>query len=222
MKPFARLLACAGVAALAGHGASAAPITVDFDFSGQGPLQDSYEFASGPLTLTASAGRFNSNNVLREGRGEQVRQYARGLGITSGPTDDFTAIDGTDVNEVLKLSLDAEATISSITFAAAGSKDEFQFFFDGNGDGVLESDGARLDIDDDGSGVGVFLFAETWTGDSFGIGARYRRDRFFVKGASFTYDDGTPLAVTPVPAALPLFTTALVAVGFAGWRRRKA
>ena len=224
MKNF-RMIAAAALFAAAGvSSANAAPVVVDFDFTGRSDLVDSLTFTSGALELTASAGKFNANNkVLNNYNKGLVRQYQRGLGITSGPNDDFAAIDGTGVNEVLKMSLNMDATIKSLTFAAVGSDDEFNFFFDGNGDGKLESTGNRLDIDHTtGTKFGMFLFTDVWTSDLFGIGARYRRDTFFVKAASFSYDDGSVVA-TPVAGALPMMLTALVGVGLVGgWRRRKA
>ena len=197
--------------------AMAAPVQIDYFFGGSGGLADEYTFSSGGVDLTTTAGRFDKDWIIRTPPTAQVGQYAEGLGVTSRWKDTSPLIDGQGYNDVVKLAFSDTVTLHSATFASLETNDQFEIFLDGTGDGVLSHEGTKIDIGDTG-GVAVYLFAQDWTSDFFGIGAKQKNDEFFLQGLSVYYD-GPAALQTPLPPALPLFVGALVMAGVV-FRRR--
>ena len=97
------------------------------------------------------------------------------------------------------------------------------FVFDSSGDQIVEAqDSAGLFVDfqnEDGSATYVELSEGAFPGD-------FRIVQVFAFGSFIILDSGTAeiirrLPEVPLPAALPLFATALGGIGLVGWRRRR-
>ncbi len=169
---------------------------------------------AGLYTDTASAG----GAVVTPGsRDAEPRVWSTGTGIDHDgggglPNDDNHQVDGDKGNEVLILSFNQMVQLSSAMFSYAGSKDNFDFFADTNGDGILER--LQQDIDIPGSGL-ANLINFNITSNLFGIGASGPKDAWKLKALT-----AVPVSDVPLPAALPLFLAGLAGFGFASRKKR--
>ncbi len=180
---------------------------VTFNFGGNGGLAHSYEFSSGGIDLTVTAGRFkNDGSIIHVGK---VGQYAWGLGASTRHYDSHQ-VDGNKGNDILIFEFDQKVTLKKVAFSYVDGNDRFRFFHDTDHDGDLTDFGSSIDI----PYGNVYVFNSVWNGDLFGIGAKGKYDNFKVEGFHVT--------PVPLPAALPLLAGALGLFGLFGWRRKRA
>jgi hypothetical protein len=172
--------------------------------------------SAGIYTDTASAG---GAVVTPNGNDAEPRVYSPGTGvdIDSGnglPNDQEFEVDGNNGNEVLILSFDEDVQLVSALFASVGFDDDFDFFMDTNGDGVLERLAQDIDIP---NGNLFDFFAFDLVGKLFGIGASGFNDEWKLSALTVR----AVVSDVPLPAALPLFIAGLAGFGFAARRKQR-
>lgn len=193
--------------------------------TGNGQLvDDTLTLQSLGRTFRVVGGFFDDVEGATATAGGETRlvQTVDGLGVTR-PGDTTIGLDGTDGRDILIFEFDELVTLVSLTFSNVDPSDDFDFFLDTNGDGILER--VRRDIfintasgTAPGTSVAQVALANVFqaTGTLFGIGADGFDDDFFISAISFT-----SVSEVPVPAALPLFATAIAAFSLARRKRRK-
>ncbi|WP_143710392.1 VPLPA-CTERM sorting domain-containing protein [Tabrizicola sp. TH137] len=196
--------------------ASAAPVTLSYDFTGGNATADSLLFSQGGVDLTVTGHLYTAPETINSA--VQVDRGQNGLGVCGSlpvgqegrcrsPLLDGGA--GANDNEVLKFSFSSAVSLLSISFFNNDTNDVFDFFI-----------GAPLDFQFDfltpSQGQRVYSFASpNPVGSLFGIGIRGNTDQVRIAGLSVQYDT----AVVPLPPAGFLLLGAVVAM--AALRRRK-
>ena len=168
------------------------------------------------LTLDIRAGSFVSGGNATTGNGELIEFSGVNYGIgEDGLGLDRRGIDGRGTyKDVMVFDFGADILLESITFGYyehGGAISNFLLFALNGSDLVAEGGATAI------PGGGVFAFLPGLFGHSFGIGAPGSLDQFKIK--SITVSTVSPV---PLPAALPLFGAALLAVGALRRRRAKA
>ncbi|MEE2690314.1 MAG: VPLPA-CTERM sorting domain-containing protein [Pseudomonadota bacterium] len=180
-----------------------------------------YQMTVDGITLTVTIGHYTDAGVITEGaHGARPTIYnGYGTGSKYNSSDEHT-IDGNGYNEVVLLRFSEDVILESVLFGYFFSDDHFDFFAD-NDDPDTALNYLYSGIDIPGSsylspGAGLYVFANIWQGNIFGIGASGKYDAFKLKGLTVS-----KLPEVPLPAALPLFLAGAAGVGFMS-RRRKA
>ncbi len=187
-------------------------------------------------------------NIVAPGSGVGIGQWApNGLGEMNGAGDNSHTVDGSGLNDLLQLVFDTEVKILSATFTYAGvianSNDAFAFFADDDGNGSVAGDMvfSHQDIGAAG-GVGTynftldafsdifsktFAFAAIWDANQQVCTRWYRGNCTRWKTVNF-FDSFKLTSVivqrppqVPLPAALPMFLSALAIGGFVSRRRAR-
>ena len=208
------LAAVAAVAALAGSAAQA--ITYNFESIPRGTAAvANYAMTVDGLTLNVRAGTFASGGNATTGNGELIEFSGRNYGIGErGLGLDRRGIDGRGTQkDVMVFDFGARILLESITFGYYDHNGVISNFllFGLNGSNLVGQGGATAI-----PGGGVFAFLPAVFGQSFGIGAPGELDRFKIKAITVS-----TVAPVPLPAALPLFGVALLAIGAIRRRRYK-
>lgn len=194
-----------------------------FNLAGNGGLSHRYDF--GPidgigLGIVAGTIDLGANPLLdtvnvggTPNQFPKVGQYSGGLGVVNSKHDNSHQVDGYGLNDILLLQFTEDVRIVSAMFTHVSANDGFEFWFDDEGNGSLDGDYVSThDIPDSLT----FAFLGDFVGDLFGFGAVYYKHDFKLK--SVTVES---VAQVPVPAALPLFGSALLIAGWFGHRRRR-
>ncbi|GJL90867.1 VPLPA-CTERM sorting domain-containing protein [Hyphococcus sp.] len=168
----------------------------------------------GLYTDTASAGGAVVTPGLYDA---EPRVWSPGTGLDHDgggglSNDDDHQVDGDGGNEVLILHFNQQVQLASALFSYVGSNDDFDFFADTNGDGILER--LAQDIDIPGSNL-ASLMSFNVVSNYFGIGASGYNDEWKLKAIT-----AIPVSDVPLPAALPLFLAGLAGFGFASRKIR--
>lgn len=206
--------AIAAVVVLAGSTAQA--ITFNFEsIPHNTPSVANYAMTVDGLTLNVRAGSFVTGGNATTGNGDLIEFSGPNYGIgEDGLGLDRRGIDGRGIRkDVMVFDFGADILLESITFGYydhSGAISNF-LLFALNGSDLVGQGGATAI-----PGGGVFAFLPALFGHSFGIGAPGEWDQFKIKAITVS-----TVAAVPLPAALPLFGVALLAVG-AARRRRKA
>lgn len=210
-----RAAAAAAFAFSLGAAAEAATFNIG-STSGATGVPGGYQFTVDGITLTVTAGIFDSAGVVTPG-GNGARPWiynGYGMGV-SHDTDGQHTVDGSGLKEVVIFAFDKPVTVDWVRFSYFGSKDDFEFFADSDKDGDLDWLFSDIDI----PGSGWFELSTIWTtaGTIFGIGADHYSDTFKLKKLIVTEAPEIPL-----PAAAPLFLAGLAGLGLARRRRARA
>ncbi len=175
-----------------------------------------------------------------------------GLGELNNLSDNSHTVDSSGINDLLQLTFTSDVKILSATFSYAGvltnSLAAFAFFADdGDADSSLAGDLVfqHQTFSTNGNNVGTFSFGTgSILSKVFGFGAlweqtaqicvKYDRRRNCTQSKTVTYFDsfklksvtvevpGEEIPPVPLPGALPLLGSALVAGGWFGRRKMKA
>ncbi len=194
--------------------ASVSPVTFDFTTCAvscnlDGPDGNSRSFSAGGISV-------NATGWTRKSDGSAVAsylgQYSGGLGVTN-PIDDGNGSnnrhtvdnDGTDDFVQFKFSKDVKPL--SVTLTTFGDGD-ISYNFGDYASSIFNQDGGS-------SGTLTLSLLNSTFKDTFRLFAQIGEGNDAFKIKSLTVEP------VPVPAALPLFASALAGVGFAARRRRK-
>lgn len=216
---FANRLFVAATALALMTGAANAATTFTFNHSGSAVQSEVWNV--GGIGLTTTAGVFNDStgNVVLHPSVLLTLNGGYGYGVHS-PGESFGSpdhqIDGSGYNELVVLAFDKTVRLVSATFNFVERDDDFSFLFGGIAPGVMSLISNSADIPGTGNNR-TYTFAQNWTGMLFGIGANGNDDEFKLK--SITVE---AVSEVPVPAALPLLASGLLAAGVVGRRKRKA
>jgi hypothetical protein len=164
-----------------------------------------YRFTNGDVTLTITGGLFNDAGIVTPGaQNARPNAYSIGLGASNNDDSEHT-IDGNGDYEVLILAFNQTVQITGFVFSYFDGSDEFDFFFDSDGNGSLNRVLNEVNIPDDGLAIisGMFSTPGKW----FGVGAD-GNDSFKLKAVKYK------VANVPLPAAFPLFAFGFGAVSF--------
>lgn len=203
-------------AALAASGSAHAAYIWLNDGSQNGNTAHTY--TNGPVTLTVTAGIYDSGGNITESPGGlgPLAHYSYGTGFYEGGGDAFQ-VDGAGNDEVLLLRFNTDVHITGAWFSYVNDGDNFDVFVDSDSDDVLE-----LSYDDQSIAGGSFyrsvnLLALNLFGDFFGFGASGYHDNWKLK--KIIYEE---IPDVPLPAAAPLFIAGLAGFGFARGRKKRA
>ena len=170
-------------------------------------IQTSLTFdLAGGLVLTATA---SDANVRGEKVWDDLSPNFGGLGVGTGPTSGGDQDDNINGTNILTLTFSSPITLTGVATLFDSGHSPF-----GNGSptsgttGFFLLNGAKTS----------FSSANTDTLDLIGTVFTFEENTsfdptFYVSGLEYT--------ATPVPAALPLFASALGAMGLFGWRRKR-
>lgn len=214
---FKTLLAAGALVLMAG-GASAAPVTLAYDFTnGSVSASDSLGYTQGGVGLTVTGFLYTAPQTINANV-KVNQQNNNGLGVCgtwvvgntgncAGPLLDGGA--GVNDNELLKFSFSKSVELVSIAFRQNDQNDPFDLFL---GEPLVFQAAYPMP----GPPSRVYTFAEPYfVGSVFGIGLQGNSDQGRIAGFTVRY---TP-AVVPLPAAGFLLIGALG--GLAALRRRR-
>ena len=228
--------------------AQAATVTYNFagSFTGYSPTMN-FTAALGP-NLTVSANIISDDlltvtPITSAGAGTGIGRWSGGLGIQNTTNDNSHTVDGYGLNDLLVLTFASTVKLISATFGYAGvepnSYDDFAFFADDSDPGTsLVGDMIFLSEEMTGSGgtgsynfttgtVGTGLYAGSYIGTVFGIGAIYdfctetyrgnckttSFDSFKLKSVTVETVPGGTIPEVPLPAGVILLFSALASLG---------
>lgn len=180
-----------------------------FDLRGKGGWAKTYEFNQDGIGLTVSTGRQAGSSATQSSYDWLHQSKGNGIGMYSYGNHKNKEIDGWYSDELVQFAFDTAVQLVSITFGRVDSDDDFDFFFD-SGSGLTEQ-ASYVDIPNSRK----YVFSGYWNGDLFGIGASGAYDNFTIKRLEVA------ISAIPLPAALPLYGSALALIGFLGWRQRR-
>jgi hypothetical protein len=203
-------------------GAASAATVINFgipgSFTGAGSSTGSFSQDGITGTVTAGGGCFFCSPVI-------TQHATQGLGVSSHIFDD-PALDGALTWESLSFAFSSTVKLVSIEFGWMDNEDDWTLSVGG---GTLTASGDtatyNFGADTTASLLKVFAFdAFEQTGCGFSlfghcIVPRGGPDDFWVK--NITVEAVSPPAAVPLPAALPLFASAVAGMGLLGWRRRR-
>jgi hypothetical protein len=206
------LVACLGIST-----PSEAAASVTFDFSGgNSPLDgadgNTHPFSAGGITVTASAWSRQSNGT---DTASFLGHYISGLGVTN-PLDDGNGrnnthtVDNDGADDFVSFSFSVPVRPLSVVLQVYdGNQADISYNFD--------SFAAALSNQDASSPPNplTITFSNQQFTSLFNLFAQVGESDDDFKIKSLTVEP------VPVPAALPLFATALAALGAARWRRRQ-
>lgn len=164
--------------------ASAATVSLSFDFTGLAGFGQTYSQTIGGVDLVVDGARFNGATGAVFGN-SVVTWRPAGLGARSGSADTRGTLDGNGFNEILSFMFSRVVKIEQITFAAIERLSRAEYFVDG---GFVGAAGVTPLADLSGAG---------YLTDVFGIGARTEASSFRIASLTVSYDD---LAPVPLPA----------------------
>lgn len=233
-----KLFVAAALACLPGM-ASAGLISVDFDFTGDGPDNLPSAVFTGDDSLTTVTAMAATTNPVGAGAFPTLTRTELGLGVCSSFTEaiviDFgffgsitvpaacnaledSEIDGSISDDSIVLIFDSEVTLEQMRF---GSAQESGLFNDGDQFDLLV-DGAVVMNDEDASPV--YNATTVFTGQTFAFRADEANDDFYLAGLRVRVDDGSSSLASPavpVPATLGLFGLSLICMRLARSRRSR-
>lgn len=199
--------------ALAAAPASAATFNFTGDFFGSiAPDSPSKTFTVDGITVTVTAGTFsNASNPSNINFANRLVDLDFFSGLGADGRFDGDNIDGRLGNDVLVFSFSRKIIFENIRFRNRDGNDDFAF---GAVTGSLFD--RIVDFEDVQNTVLVSAFAtmDQAMGRTFGIGAIQSNDNFTIRSIE--------VAAVPIPAALPLFLSGLLGMGWLARRRRKS
>jgi hypothetical protein len=201
----------AAIAALAFAGGAQAALFNLGSTSGATAVPGGYQKTVDGITLTVTAGTFTGSGVTPGGNGADPQIYSFGTGVWTDNDGQHT-IDGYGPNELVILTFSDEVSLDALLFGYFDFLDDFDFFVDTDGDGLLEHIATDIDI----PGSGLYTFTSAFVSSVFGVGADHWDDSFKLRKV---YVSAPP--EIPAPAALPLFLAGAAGLGLAGFRRKK-
>jgi len=162
---------------------------------------------------TFTAPSYSEGGVTVTGSGDIFALNLNGLGVVGGSFDN--TVDG---GEWIKFAFDMPAENISYWISSAGQSGGST-----PGKRTIEAFGV--------GGVSLGLFADEWSGDA-DVSALYSGaliESFILTSEAVTsFRVGTvdfdlvQVSVVPLPAAIPLYASGLVLLGFLGWRKKKS
>jgi hypothetical protein len=197
-------------ALLLGAGAKAETITFGTNAGAQNIYQIGPTYTEQGYTFTAAAGK-------------QLATSGNGQALDPDPTSSVTLV-GNSTVEAITMTLSDHGTfnLKSIDFqgepspGANGKGNIILFWVDGNGIGGLDT---------------FSVLSDSWSTDLLSLtdlrsiswipGGDINNPNFAINQNYFVWADNVVVSSTPIPAALPLFISALGVLGFAARRRRK-
>lgn len=174
---------------------------------------------AGAATLSQS----NDFDIQTQGTGSQsnsatlsFNQFNASLGTLTDVQFSLTSNISTEVEaENFTPTISAQVSVDSVQIGPTGTASgSFNF---GPTEGVLSP--PALSFYEGSSTFGVLLTLDVQSAAEVYVGATW--DPPPPEGVTVTYTYTPATSATPLPAALPLFTTGLAGLGFATWRSRR-